>query len=249
MEPCASNESGLAPGTRDSYRQALTTLRDSGIPFLVGGAYALGCYTGILRDTKDFDVFVHPRDVENILQVLALGGYRTEMTDRIWLGKAFHDDDLVDVIFSSGNGIAKVDDEWFKHAVEGDLMGMPLKLIPAEEMIWSKSFVMTRERYDGADIAHVLHALAARLDWDRLLARFGQDWPVLLNHLILFGYIYPSERQRIPERVIRDLVARLETDLSTPPPTARVCQGTLLSNSQYQIDIKQWGYQDARALK
>jgi hypothetical protein len=58
-----------------------------------------------------------------------------------------------------------------------------------EETIWSKAFVMERERYDGADIAHLLRASAERLDWHRLLERFDAHWPVLLSHLILFGFI------------------------------------------------------------
>jgi hypothetical protein len=246
MLPCASNEDALAPATRDSYYRALLTLLEADLPFLVGGAYALGCYTGILRDTKDFDVFVHPRDVEKTLAALARAGYGTELTDRVWLAKAFHGADWVDVIFSSGNGIATVDEEWFKYAVEGDLLGIPIKLIPAEEMIWSKSFVMTRERYDGADIAHVLNALADRLDWARLLRRFDSHWQVLYSHLILFGFIYPSERARIPASVMRKLADRQTAELRTPPPSRRICGGTLLSNSQYETDIDQWGWEDAR---
>ena len=72
MPICASNELELEPATRDFYRQAITILREAKLPFLVGGAYAFGCYTGITRNTKDFDVFAHPRDVENILKALDL---------------------------------------------------------------------------------------------------------------------------------------------------------------------------------
>lgn len=249
MPGCASNEMELEPSTRDFYRRALATLRASGLPFLVGGAYAFGCYTGITRDTKDFDVFVHPRDVENILGALAAAGYRTELTDSVWLGKAFHDEDLVDVIFSSGNGIARVDDAWFKHVVHGELMGIPIQLIPAEEMIWSKSFVMTRERYDGADIAHLLRARANRLDWERLLTRFGKHWRVLYSHLVLFGYVYPSERAHIPMQVMQELGRRMAQELGAPPAVTRICQGTLLSSTQYQTDVERWGYADMRVLE
>ncbi len=249
MPACASNENQLAPETREFYRRAITTLRDAGQRFLVGGAYAFGCYTGITRDTKDFDVFAHPRDVDNILKALARAGYKTELTDAVWLGKAFNGDDLVDVIFSSGNGICTVDDEWYAHAVDGELLGIPIKLIPPEEMIWSKGFVDTRERYDGADIAHILRACADGLDWQRLLRRYGQDWRVLYSHLILFGYIYPSERARIPESVIQHMQKQLQSETETPPPTEKICRGTLLSSSQYEIDVEQWGYRDGRKAR
>jgi hypothetical protein len=41
-------------------------------------------------------------------------------------------------------------------------------------MIWSKAFIMERERFDGADVMHLIHENANRLDWNRLLERFGQ---------------------------------------------------------------------------
>lgn len=246
MRICASNENELQPSTRDFYRRAIQMLLRANHPFLVGGAYAFGCYTGIIRDTKDFDVFVRPEDAPQILEALAAAGYRTEMTDPVWLGKAFQNDDLVDVIFSSGNGIATVDDEWFEQASEGELLGVPIRLIPPEEMIWSKGFVMTRERYDGADVAHLLRMLADDLDWKRLLRRYGAQWRVLYSHLILFGLIYPSERQRIPQWVMQELAGRLQSEIGRPPPSGRVCNGTLLSDTQYRVDVERWGYDDPR---
>jgi hypothetical protein len=246
MPPCASNEDTLSPATRESYRRALTVLRQAGLPFLVGGAYAFGCYTGITRDTKDFDVFAMPRDVQPILKALRDAGYQTELTDTVWLAKAFRGEDLVDVIFSSGNGIATVDEEWFQHATEGELLGTPIHLIPVEEMIWSKGYVMTRERYDGADVAHLLRARADPLDWERLLRRYGAHWRVLFSHLMLFGFAYPGERARIPAWVMDELTSRLQQELHTPPPDDQLCQGTLLSSTQYQADIERWGYRDAR---
>ncbi len=59
-------------------------------------------------------------------------------------------------------------------------------------MIWSKAFIMERERYDGADIAHLILACGRDLDWRRLLGRFGRRWRVLLSHLVLFGFVYPG---------------------------------------------------------
>jgi hypothetical protein len=231
------------------HRDVLGILLDAGLPFLVGGAYALRHYTGVKRDTKDLDVFVHPADVERALAVLARSGYHTEMTFPHWLGKAFDGESFVDVIFSSGNGVAVVDAQWFQHAEIGDAFGLSVRVCPPEEMIWSKAFILERERYDGADVAHLLRATASRLDWDRLVRRFGRDWRVLFAHLVLFGFIYPTERDLVPERIMSRLVGRLESELGTPAPmeTERpLCQGTLLSREQYLIDVEEWGYQDAR---
>jgi hypothetical protein len=238
-------ETCLDTAARTFYRRVMARLDEDGTPFLVGGAYAFERYTGIARHTKDFDLFVHPRDVDRILAALAADGCTTDTPFPHWLAKAYCEVDVVDLIFSSGNGVALVDDDWFRHGVAETVLDVPVRLIPPEEMIWSKSFVMERERYDGADVAHILRACAETLDWPRLLHRFGDHWRVLLHHVVVFGFIYPSERARVPAAVMRELMGRLDREL-TRSATERVCQGTLISRAQYLVDVEHWGYADPR---
>ena len=47
----------------------------------------------------------------------------------------------------------------------------------------------------------------------------------------------------MPEWVTDELFARLKAE---PPTTEKLCRGTLLSWDQYEPDIEQWGYIDAR---
>jgi hypothetical protein len=232
----------------DFYCRAMEMLLTAGVPFLVGGAFALQRYTGIARDTKDFDLFVRPDDMQRALEALAAGGYATELTYPHWLGKAWQGDDFVDIIFSSGNGVAEVDDSWFTHGIDDVVFGRNARLCPPEEIIWSKAFVMERERFDGADIIHLVRALGPRLDWPRLLERFGEHWRVLFSHLVLYTFVYPGARAQIPAWVIQQLASRLLDGHTDGPARANVCQGTLLSRSQYLIDVEEWGLQDARAL-
>jgi hypothetical protein len=235
-----------SPDKAELYRQALEMLNRSGVPYLVGGTYAFHYYAGIARATKDFDIFVRPQDLQRVLDVLVRLGFKTEVAFSHWLAKAFSGDRFIDIIYNSGNGIVEVDDEWFAHAVDEEVLGVPVRLCPAEEMIWSKSFIMERERYDGADVAHLLRHCSGLLNWDRLLRRFGGHWRVLLSHLVLFGFIYPGERALIPAPVIRELVNRLLAELDVPTRDSKVCQGTLLSRAQYLVDVDEWGYEDAR---
>jgi nucleotidyltransferase DUF2204 len=238
------------------YRSAMRALEERRLPFLVGGAYAFAQYTGIVRHTCDFDIFVSPEQAPTVLDALGEAGWRTELSFPHWLGKAYQDDFYVDVIYSSGSGIAVVDREWFDNSTAGTVLGMPVRLIPAEEMIWSKSFIMERERYDGNDVAHVILRRGASLDWSRLLRRFGRHWRVLLAHLVLFDFIYPAERDQIPAEVRRELIERLggrersgpdpDARRETDPSAAPLCQGTLLSRAQYLVDVGEWGYRDAR---
>jgi len=227
----------------------MDTLAAADVPFLVGGAYAFTPYTGIDRSTKDFDIFVRRGDVRRALDMLARAGFSTGLTFPHWLGKVFEggtSTDFVDIIFSSGNGVAAVDDVWFARAQRSDVLGLAVPIVPAEELLWSKAFVMERERYDGADVIHLLRARAERLDWDHLIARFGEQWRVLYINLVLFGFVYPAERTRIPRRVMTTLARRLRAESTEDRDRGRVCRGTLLSRQQYLPDVTDWGYTDGR---
>src|SRR5499427_5282913 len=226
------------------YIDALHKLQDAGIPFLVGGAFAFSYYSRVPRDTKDFDIFVKPDDCPKILQTFEQLGFITELPFPHWLGKVHRDSHFMDVIFSSGNGIARVDDLWFDHAPKTNVLGVIVRLSPAEEMIWSKAFIQERERFDGADVMHLLREVGPALDWPRLLMRFGDYWRVLLSQIILFGFVYPDKRQNVPAWVMEELTRRLT--VSRPNLQSDVCYGTLLSREQYLHDIDQWKYRDAR---
>ena len=214
---------------------------------MVGGAYALRVHTGIWRDTKDLDLFLRKDRIEEALRVLDRAGYRTEYTDRLWIAKAYWDDYFVDLIFSSGNGIATVDEHWERRAATGDVLGVPALIVPAEEMIWSKAFIQERERFDGADIHHLLRCKGAELDWNHLLFRFGdRHWEVLFVHLVTFRFAFPSDKQQVPGWVMRELLGRMQRQEDDTEEKERICRGTLLSRQQYLHETNVLGYRDSR---
>jgi hypothetical protein len=236
----------LAAVGRRFYRQGLSALTNARVPFLVGGAYALERHTGIVRHTKDFDIFVRPKHVNRALRALQGAGFQTDVPFPHWIGKAFYGEYFIDVIFNSGNGLCAVDDEWFEHALDNVVLELPVKICPVEETIWQKAFIMERDRCDSADVAHLLRFCASRLDWDRLVRRFGEHWRVLYTHLILFGFIYPTEHKLIPRRVMENLARRLRSDVRAEAPAERICNGTFLSATQYVRDVDFEGFRDAR---
>jgi len=234
--------------TREFYVNSLKILNNSDIPFLLGGAYALAEYADVHRHTRDLDLFVKEEDCQRVLDLLGHNGYRTELTFSHWLGKAFFADEYIDVIFSSGNAVARVDNDWFKYSSEATVFGVPVRLCPPEEVIWSKSYVMERERFDGADIAHIIRARASVMDWDRLLKRFGAHWRLLLSHLMLFTFVYPDEKDAIPASVMSQLLNRAQNELSRPAEPTNTCQGPLISREQYLVDVDLWHYSDPRLM-
>ena len=234
------------PDKTDFYRATLELFNREGLPFLVGGTHAYYRYTGIARETKDFDVFVRRGDYPRFEKALKGAGYETELKFPHWLGKIYKDDAFIDLIFSGGNGEAAVDEEWFEHSVEGKIFGLPVRLVAPEEMIWSKSYVMERERFDGGDVMHLVLRTGKRLDWQRLLRLFGDHWRLLLMQIVKFGFVYPSERFRIPREVTEELLARFAAELNDRSHPTKVTYGTLTSRAQYLVDIQEWGFEDAR---
>jgi hypothetical protein len=229
--------------TKDFYVHALAILDRSGAPYVVGGGYAMAYYTGIVRHTKDLDVFIRRQDRERVLDAFAIADYKTELTWPHFLVKALHDGDFIDFLYNSGNGLCPVDDEWFKHSVRAEILGRPTPLCPPEEMLWSKAFVQDRNRFDGADVAHLILCQGRQFDWERLLRHFRGHEGVLLAHLVFFTYVYPCQRDIVPGQVLDELYSVVR---SAGTADGHLCMGTYLSKDQYLHDIQNAGFADAR---
>jgi hypothetical protein len=225
------------------YRDALLLLEESGADFMLGGAFATFHYTGVYRDTKDLDVFCKSSEYPRILKHFAGKGYVTELTDIRWLAKIFKADHFIDIIFDSVNHICTVDDSWYQHATPGDFEGIPVKMVPAEELIWCKTYVQNRERFDGADINHMFLKYGRNLDWKRLLKRLDHHWQLFLAKILIFQFVYPADfHDIIPKWLFDELMKRANEQYELPHSLEKVCRGPIIDNTQYSIDIKEWDY-------
>ncbi len=249
VQSATEAELQIDPVEQQVHGRALALLQDAGMAPMVGGAYAMRTHAGLWRDTKDLDLFLRKDRVGDALELLARAGYRTEMTDPMWIAKAFAGPYFIDLIFSSGNGIGTVDEEWERRASRATVLDREALIVPAEEMIWQKAYIQERERFDGADIHHLLRCRGAQLDWRHILDRFGDHWPVLLGHLVTFRFAFASDKQQLPSWVMKELTGRLAQREDQPPPAGRICRGTLLSRQQYLAEVNEHGYRDARELE
>ena len=144
------------PDAFDFYVESLKLLQESGIPFLLSGTYALACFTGISRPTKDLDVFCKPSDAPKILGFFKSKGYDIEMEDERWIGKVWRGEHFFDVIFNISSASIPITDDWFQIVHEAEVYGTEVRVTPPTQFILSKLFLQTRYRYDGADIVHVI---------------------------------------------------------------------------------------------
>jgi hypothetical protein len=238
MEPTLDEE------TRLSFQRALRALQAERAQFVLAGAFATNHYTGIWRDTKDIDVFCRPSWAGRILDILARNGFVAHVEEQHWLGKARRGAALVDVIWGSGNWSAPVDDHWFANATLGHIVGIEVAIAPVSDMILSKAWVAGRERYDGADICHLIHAAGHDLDWEDVVARFGVNWALLLQYLVLYRFVYPEERDVVPASLVRELASRIGTDAESAD--GLTFRGPLVDRYAYLHDLRHDGRPDPR---
>ena len=228
---------------RRLFRELLELCQAEQIPFAVSGAFALQQHTGIWRYTKDLDLFLTLQNLPRALVVLEREGYICEVCDPVWLAKAHRDEFFVDLITGMSNGVIVVDDCWIERAKPAEVLGVPTRVLAPEELIASKLFVTRRERFDGADIAHVIFGLRGQLDWQRVLEIAGEHWEMVFWALVLFHYVYPAHANYVPSAIWDDLLGRFRDAITHPDPMAPF-RGSLVDEKMFAIDVNEWGLED-----
>jgi len=162
LSEAAPPPSDLAPPDADRfYADSLRILKESEIPFLVAGTFAVNCYTGINRATKDLDIFIRPEDILRTLAHFQQAGYGVEFPFPHWLAKVRSHGFHVDFIFSSGNGVARVDEAWFEHARR---RSREARVIFGH---WSALGLVQRDNVIGLDTGCVWGGALTAFDLDR----------------------------------------------------------------------------------
>jgi nucleotidyltransferase DUF2204 len=225
------------------FRELLELCKAEQIPCAVSGAFALQQHTGIWRYTKDLDLFLTLKNLPQALWVLERAGYVCEVCDPVWLAKAHRDEFFVDLITGMSNSVIVVTDSWIERAQEAAVLGIQTRVLAPEELIASKLFVTRRERFDGADIAHVIFALRGQFDWQRVLELAGEHWEMLFWALVLFHYVYPAHPNYVPSTVWNDLLERFRNAIAHPDPMAPF-RGSLVDEKMFAIDVNEWGMED-----
>src|SRR5262249_20658021 len=146
---------------------------------------------------------------------------------------------FVDLITGMSNAVIRVDQSWIDRGTPIELVGVPARVAAPEELVASKLFVTRRERFDGADIAHVVYAAGHGMDWSRLLHLAGKDWEMLLWSLVLFHYIYPMSKA-VPMTIWDELLAKFRADIDNPDINAAF-RGSLIDENMFAIDVNEWG--------
>jgi hypothetical protein len=208
------------------YRAAIQALRNERIEFLLGGGFARAGFTGHWRDTKDIDFYIRPKDREPAKLALVKAGfadyYEKVPYDRAWIHRSYKSNVLVDVIWAMANQRAQVDDTWFRHAPEITIRGERLFLVPPEELLWCKLYIIQRDRCDWTDIFNLVHEHGPRMDWSHLIRRVEDDVLLLRAMLNTYAWLCPNEVKELPVSLWPRLAAAQQTMRSRSPKHDRI---------------------------
>ncbi len=168
-------------------------------------------YAGQWRNTKDIDLYILPAERDRMIQVvtdLGLGDYYEKQSyDRKWIYRSYKEDTIVDLIWAMANQRAVVDETWLE-GPEVQVDGERFHLIAPEEALWSKVYVMQRERCDWPDALNLLFGVGPELNWRRVLDRIKEDAPLLSGLLTVFGWVCPDGARELPSWIWGELGAR-----------------------------------------
>jgi hypothetical protein len=188
-----------------TYVEAIRALNKANAQYVLGGAFGLAAYTGRWRNTKDLDFFILPEEKDCVIDALTKAGFDDYHSkheyDRSWIYRATKDEMIVDAIWQTPNHRSSVDGEWLKRGRKVRLREHTLLAIPAEELLAIKLFVIQRDRCDWPDLINLLHAVCGELDWDHVLARLGDEEPLLGGILQVFNWVSPERARQIPQRI------------------------------------------------
>lgn len=184
------------------YREVIIGARARKISFAIGGAFAVSTYTGLYRNTKDLDIYILPEqrlEMIDILNRLGMLDYHSVVPyDRRWIYRSYRDNTIVDIIWAMANRRVEVDEKWFERSKALQARGELLSIVPPEELIWAKLFVLQPDRCDWQDVFNLFYATGEKLDWLHLISRMGEDLPVLSAALSVYAWVSPRSASSLP---------------------------------------------------
>lgn len=205
-EQFSVNWNELIPKTEwDLYTPVIFEARGAGIDFVLGGGLAFCEYSGRLRNTKDVDLFFLPEDRDRLVKILGHHGwtdyYDHKSYDRTWIYRGFRAGLILDLIWSLPNHRGDVTPEWLTGANKVEIHGTEMRLLSLEDLVWSKLYVMQRERCDWPDIFNMLNASAEHVNWEYLMERLGPDTALFGGVLAAYRWLCPVQAANLPEWV------------------------------------------------
>jgi hypothetical protein len=172
-------------GLRSALKQSASALKADGVPFALGGGYALWA-GGAPEPIHDVDLVVSEEDVQTAVDSLSAASFRIDRPPEDWLFKAYLDDDLVDVLHRLAG--VPVERSLIATATEREILGVRIPVLPPTPIMIAKLLSLSEHYADFAALLPSVRAVREQLDWRTIIPAveghpFAEAFLVLVDRL------------------------------------------------------------------
>jgi uncharacterized protein YjbJ (UPF0337 family)/predicted nucleotidyltransferase len=156
-----------------ALRTAAASLRDAGIPFMLGGG--LACWArGAPRTEHDVDLMIAPEDCVPARDALVEAGMRFEEQPEDWLLKVYDGDVPVDLIFAPLG--VRITRESIAAAEQLQVLAIAMRVMALEDVLVSRLLALDERRLDFSALLQIARAVREQVDWADVHRR-AAGWP------------------------------------------------------------------------
>jgi hypothetical protein len=172
-------------GLSGTLKRVAAALKQSEIPFALGGSFAVYAHGGHSSD-HDVDFLIREEDKERALDELSGVGFEVEQPPEDWLVKVYDEGRMVDLIFRPVE--SPVTDATLRDTVLLSVEAINMPVISATQLMIHKLLSYTQHYCDFATGLPVARSLREQIDWDRVRAEtaespYAEAFLVLLDRL------------------------------------------------------------------
>lgn len=179
-------------GFIESMKKVSATLRDAGVPHLLGGGLAAWARGGP-GTGHDVDFLILPEDVDRALAACEAAGLRSEQPPEGWLVKVYDGDVLVDLIYDPSG--SPVTPEMIERGDDLEVMAMRVRVAALEDVMVQKLLALTEQEPDFTRELEFARSLREQIDWEDVRRRTG-DSPFAKAFFVLVEELGVVERPR-----------------------------------------------------
>lgn len=172
-------------GLAGTLKRVAAALKQSGIPFALGGSFAVYAHGGHSSD-HDVDFLIREQDKDRALEELANVGFEVAEPPEDWLVKVFDQGRMVDLIYRPVE--SPVTDATLRDSEMLPVEAITMPVISATQLMIHKLLSYTQHHCDFATGLPVARSLREQIDWDRVRTEtagspYAEAFLVLLDRL------------------------------------------------------------------
>jgi hypothetical protein len=172
-------------GLAGTLKRVAAALKQTGIPFALGGSFAVYAHGGHSSD-HDVDFLIREQDKERALEELAAVGFEVAQPPEDWLVKVYDDGRMVDLIYRPVE--SPVTDSTLRDTEMLSVEAIYMPVLSATQLMIHKLLSYTQHYCDFATGLPVARSLREQIDWDRVRKEtaespYAEAFLVLLDRL------------------------------------------------------------------